>query len=122
MERPVDLKEGDVVAVHGVVKMVAPPIGGGAKPTLYKVQFPGVAPIYFTSDQIASLVSRRLERGDFITVKNGRHRGRTGRVLATDETFAFVATPGEEPYAVHLTDVLVLSRATDVKIDRGQAC
>lgn len=106
-----DLKEGDIVAVHGVVKMVAPPKEGDIKPTLYKVQLPGVAPIYFTSDQIASVVERRLERGDLVRVTHGKRKDSVARVLATDEMFAFLGTVGEEPYGVLLTDVRVLCRA-----------
>lgn len=108
-----ELSLGDVVAVHGTVEAVSLRREGEESPTLYRVRLPGIAPVFLSANQIASVVSRRLERGDLVTVTAGKHKGAVARVLATDEQFAFLSTSGIEPYGVHLSDVKVIRRASE---------
>lgn len=109
---------GDVVAIHGIVREVPTPELAKLGLSCCLVELPDIPPLYFKPEQIAGIVTRRLERGDLVRVKgNSRHAGKTGKILATDETFAFINTLGEEPYGVLLTDVEVIVRAGERQVN-----
>lgn len=103
----VQLNVGDVVAIHGTVEFVSPSKPGEDSPDIYKVQLPGVAPIHFRADQIGSVVSRRLEQGDYVAIKNGQYAGLVALVIGSSGEWAFVQISKQEmPIVVSVADVM----------------
>ena len=105
----VKIEVGDTVAVHGKVEYITFE-RDKVTPMLYTVRFPVPPHLVLRPREIARLVAKHVSRGDTVLVIRGPRAGKVGHVLATDPHYAFLSSPGEEPYGVPLFDIAVLKR------------